>query len=414
MFATTEPHKIPITILSRCQRFDLRRIRLSSMVQHLAFICRQEGVDISAESLEVIAREAGGSARDSLSLLDQVLSGGQRSVSHAQVLETLGVIDRNQLYELAGAILTGDPLRFLAILDDIYDCGHDLKKLFSDLLGYLRDLWVIQTSGSPEKLVDLPGHMIEQMRGQAEQTPRGALEQTLELLFREEAAVRLSPHPKLAIEMAFFRRMQMRGALSIDTLIAKLDDLRREVQGAGPAPSPSGPRSAPPPPAGSARRDAGRGPDVPDLSGTRAASGEARSAGTRGDRASSGEASWQQVINAVAGRQPSLASTLKRCVLKQGGAERVEIQAPGNSFVAQKLKQEKNVAILQKACAEIYGGSPEVVVVAAAENGGSTAERRDRHHVRVNQTLSHPVIMDALDIFNGKVVDVKVSKEVDK
>jgi DNA polymerase-3 subunit gamma/tau len=412
MFATTEPHKIPITILSRCQRFDLRRVRLSSIARHLESVCRQEEVEIGAESLDLIARESGGSVRDSLSLLDQVLSGGQRRIAHEQVLETLGVIDRSQLQELAGAILSADPLRFLDTLDDIFDRGHDLKKLFSDLLEYLRDLWVIQTSRSPEKLVDLPGHEIELMREQLGQTPRAVLEHALDLLFREEAAVRLSPQPQLAIEMAFFRLIQMRGALSIDTLIAKLEDLRREVQGTAVSPpSQDGGRAAKP----SAVRER---PDAASPHGgpepIRAPATSGRAAGPPTAPAVAGEAAWQRVIASVAGSQPSLAATLKRCVFKQGGAERVEILAQGNSFVAQKLKQEKNLAVLRKACAEVFGGAPEVVLSAGDEAGGSTAERRDRNHARVNETLAHPVITDAIEIFNGKVVDVKVSREVDK
>jgi len=238
MFATTEPHKIPITILSRCQRFDLRRIRFSSIAGHLTAVCRNEGVEVAAESLELIARESGGSVRDSLSLLDQVISGGQRTISHEQIIETLGVIDRSQLHELAGALLAGDVLPFLATLDDIFDRGHDLKRLFSDLLEYLRDLWVIQTSRSPGKLVDLPNHEIERMQDQAGRIPKFMLEHVLDILFREEAAIRFSLQPKLALEMVFFKVLQTRAVLSIDTLITKLDDLRREVQGAGAVPPP--------------------------------------------------------------------------------------------------------------------------------------------------------------------------------
>ena len=312
---------------------------------------------------------------------------------------------------MAGAVLAGDALRFLETLDDIFDRGHDLKKLFSDLLEYLRDLWVIQTSRAPEKLVDLPGHEIERMREQAGQTLPAALEHVLDMLFREEAAIRLSPQPKLALEMAFFRLIQMRGALSIDTLIAKLEDLRREVQGEARM---------------QALADAGRpggasnGRDRSDVPGARG--GGTASAASRMEVAPAGEGvvlaptgdAWQRVIEAVAGSQPSLAATLKRCVLKQGGRERVEILASGNSFVAQKLKHEKNVAIIRKACAEAYGGAPEVIVTVSQEDGGSPSERRDRRQAQVNQTLSHPVIIDAVDIFNGTIVDVKVSQEVDK
>jgi len=412
MFATTEPHKIPITILSRCQRFDLRRIRLSSIAGHLAEVCRQEGVEIPAESLELIARESGGSVRDSLSLLDQVISGGQHAISHEQIIETLGVIDRSQLYTLAGAVLAGDALPFLATLDDIFDRGHDLKKLFSDLLEYLRDLWVIQTSRSPEKLVDLPSHEIKLMQDQAGRTPRPMLEHALDILFREEAAIRFSLQPKLALEMVFFRVLQTRAVLSIDTLITKLEDLRREVQGAADVSLPStreqprvdsGGQESPNARLGRARSD----PPAPEQAARRAA--------CRGSKpAADADAAWQQVVGLVAGIQPSLAATLKRCCLKHGGKERVEIIASGNSFVGATLKRDKHMAILRKACAEIFGGAPEVVVAAGEDCSASTHERRDRNQARVKETLNHPVVADAIEIFNGKLVDVTISKEVDK
>jgi DNA polymerase-3 subunit gamma/tau len=412
MFATTEPHKIPITILSRCQRFDLRRIRLSSIAGHLAEVCRQEGVEIPAESLDLIARESGGSVRDSLSLLDQVISGGQIAISHEQIIETLGVIDRSQLCTLAGAVLAGDALPFLATLDDIFDRGHDLKKLFSDLLEYLRDLWVIQTSRSPEKLVDLPSHEIKLMQDQAGRTPRPILEHALDILFREEAAIRFSLQPKLALEMVFFRVLQTRAVLSIDTLITKLEDLRREVQGAADVSLPStrgqpkvdsGGQESPNARLGRARSD----PPAPEQAAFRAACRDSKPA-------ADADAAWQQVVGLVAGIQPSLAATLKRCCLKHGGKERVEIIASGNSFVGATLKRDKHMAILRKACAEIFGGAPEVVVAAGEDCSASTHERRDRNQARVKETLNHPVVADAIEIFNGKLVDVTISKEVDK
>jgi DNA polymerase-3 subunit gamma/tau len=412
MFATTEAHKIPVTILSRCQRFDLRRIRLATIAGHLAAICRQEGVDIGAESLELIARESGGSVRDSLSLLDQVMSGGQRSVSSQQVLETLGVIDRSRLSELAEAVLTGDALRFLTVLDEIYDRGHDLKKLFADLLEYVRDLWVIQTSSSPEKLLDLPAHEIELMKTQAGRSSGPALEHVLDILYREEASVRFSPQPKLALEMAFFRILQTRAVLSIDTLIAKLQDLRRDVQGADDDAAPmTGERSS----------GATAGPDTAASGSGRAGpSVEAqppegrRSAAPAPDRPADLEQAWQKITERIGTSQPSLAATLKRCCLKRGGAERVEIVATGNSFVGATLRRDRHMAILRKVCAEVFGGKPDVVVVAGDECSPSTSERRDRHQARVRETLNHPVVADAIEIFNGKLVDVKVSQEVDK
>ena len=92
----------------------------------------------------------------------------------------------------------------------------------------------------------------------------------------------------------------------------------------------------------------------------------------------------------------------------------MEIIAAGNSFVGATLKRDKHMAILRKACAEIFGGAPEVVVAAGEDCSASTHERRDRNQARVKETLNHPVVADAIEIFNGKLVDVTISKEVDK
>jgi DNA polymerase-3 subunit gamma/tau len=392
MFATTEPHKIPVTILSRCQRYDFRRVRLSSIAAHLASLCSREGVEIAPESLDLIARESGGSVRDGLSLLDQVIAGGQRSVSPEQVLETLGVVERSRLHELAGAVVGGDAPGFLAVLDDLVDRGHDVKKLYADLLDYLRDLWVVQTVRSPEKLVELPGQEIALMQERARAVPAAALELVLDTLCREEPAVRLSPQPKLAFEMAVFRVLQARPALSIDALIAKLDDLRREVGGGATA---SATRSATP--AAAAPR-----PPRPDA----APAGPGASDPAPADPA----ARWQLVIDEVARSQPNLGANLKRCCLKSAGRERVEIVAT-TAYVASVLRRDKNLALLCGVCAQVFGGSPEVVI---AEEGGCNPPangRRERHQAVVQETLNHPAVAEAIDIFNGKLVDVHFSPE---
>jgi DNA polymerase-3 subunit gamma/tau len=397
MFATTEPHKIPVTILSRCQRYDFRRVRLSSIAAHLAAICSREGVEIAPESLELIARESGGSVRDSLSLLDQVIAGGQRSVSPEQVLETLGVVDRSRLHELAGAVVNGDAPGFLAVLDDLVDRGHDVKKLYADLLDYLRDLWIVQTTRSPEKLVELPGQEIALMQERARAVPAAALEHVLDTLFRDEPAVRLSPQPKLAFEMAVFRVLQARPALSIDTLIAKLDDLRREVGGGAPtpaarvttpvAPAPPAPTSPSPRPDAATAVPAASEPDTADPA-----------------------ARWQRVTDEVARSQPNLGANLKRCSLKSAGRERVELVA-ATAYVASVLRREKNLALVRAVCAQLFGGSPEIVI---AEEGGCSPpanERRERNQTAVQETLNHPLVAEAIDVFSGKLVDVHIPED---
>ena len=416
MFATTEPHKIPITILSRCQRFDFRRVRVSAIAGHLATICRREGIEVGPESLDVIARESGGSVRDSLSLLDQVMACGQKAIPHSQILETLGVVDRSQLRQLADALLAGELLPFLSGLDELFDRGHDIKKLFADLLEYFRDLWVIQSSAEPRKAVDLPADEIDALQAWSRQVSSVTLQQILDILYREEPAVRLSPQPKLALEMAFFRTLSMRAVLSIDTLIRKVEDLRQEIGGRGGDRQPTGcgtPRVEGGRPAGtlSPRSD---GPPLPVAATVPAAAPERGGGGLAAESPNPLAAAWQGLVQSVSRNHPSLGANLKKCGLRHADSKRVEIIAPASPFISSMLQREKNLSLLKDVCAEVFGGRPDVIVTAVGEGGDSSTERRDRHQSRVQETLNHPLVADAIEIFNGKLVDVSIRQEVDE
>jgi len=416
MFATTEPHKIPITILSRCQRFDFRRVRVSAIAGHLATICRREGIEVGPESLDVIARESGGSVRDSLSLLDQVMACGQKAIPHSQILETLGVVDRSQLRQLADALLAGELLPFLSGLDELFDRGHDIKKLFADLLEYFRDLWVIQSSAEPRKAVDLPADEIDALQAWSRQVSSVTLQQILDILYREEPAVRLSPQPKLALEMAFFRTLSMRAVLSIDTLIRKVEDLRQEIGGRGGDRQPAGcgtPRVEGGRPAGtlSPRSD---GPTAPVSATVPAAVPERGGGGLAADSQNPFAAAWQGLVQSVSRNHPSLGANLKKCSLRHADSKRVEIIAPASPFISSMLQREKNLSLLKDVCAEVFGGRPDVIVTAGGDGGDSSTERRDRHHNRVQETLNHPLVADAIEIFKGKLVDVSIRQEVDE
>lgn len=144
IFATTEPRKIPITILSRCQRHDFRRIDVESISEHMEKICKKEGVEIDPKSLGLIARDANGSMRDGLSLLDQVISCTQGTISHDYVLDILGVVDREIIFKISGAVFRGDIAEILDILDEVYSAGHDMKKLYADLIEHFRNLLIVK------------------------------------------------------------------------------------------------------------------------------------------------------------------------------------------------------------------------------------------------------------------------------
>jgi len=408
MFATTEPHKIPITILSRCQRHDFRRINLASISNHMAWICAQEGFEISEESLGLIAREAGGSLRDALSLLDQIMTCTQGTMTHEQVLDLLGVIDRKMIYDLSAAILGADIPAVLDLLDDIYDRGHDMKNLYADLLEHFRNLLVASLGKKVDKLVDLPAGEIEQLRKQAGRVAHGALNQIFDLLFREELSVRLSPQPKLALEMALIRLLHAKPALPIDVLIDKLDELRQEI-----LPASQRPETARGPSMASNVED-----DLSDHSRRLPASGESEDEPVRirsesatvsspfGPAVNPSEA-WQQIIAHIAPKNPSLAANLSKCQIKKIADQTLEIEVPGNGFTLNMIQREKNMAVLKQICAEILGCPYEIQFTADSTPADNKRKKKTANKLK-QKAISHPLVADAIEIFDGKLIDVKI------
>jgi len=405
IFATTEPQKIPATILSRCQRHDFRRISLKSMIEHMAYICRQENFQLAEESIVLIAREATGSMRDALSLLDLILSCYKDSASHNQVLDILGVIDLKYVSDIAGAILRGDIAAILDALDGCYNRGHDLKKFYTNLLEHFRNLLVVKMGKNVNKLVDLPDAEIDQMIAQIDQVPLGTLNQIFDHLYREEASIRLSADARLALEIAFIRMDQMEPVLPIDVLINKLDLLKQELNNL-----PGGLKSSQKPVIKSEKSNS-----VQHLRGGDSDSASEPSSSVPETSASSGDvlndldATWDQLCKIIAETNPSLGASLSKCRIRQVAADRVEIEVHGNGFTVSMLKREKNKVILKKACAQYFGNEKDIVLIAQGESVDERPLKKNQNdHLLKQKALSHPSVADALEIFNGKLIDVKI------
>ena len=167
IFATTESHKVPITILSRCQRFDFKRIPLPKIVAYLQKICRHEDIDIGTTALSMIAREAEGSMRDAESLLDQVIAFAGQTVSDSQVPEILGIIDRDLIFESSLAIIEGAASRCLTVVEKVYHQGYDIKEFYRTLMGQFRNL-LVSLIAPGENLIDMTESDGEEIRRQAE------------------------------------------------------------------------------------------------------------------------------------------------------------------------------------------------------------------------------------------------------
>lgn len=371
IFATTEVHKIPATILSRCQRFDFKRIPFRDIQQHLKKIVTEEGIKFEEQALFTLAREADGSLRDSQSLLEQVLAfsaGGE--LKDSDVSEALGLMDRSILYEISEAMISKDAKACLNIVEKIYEFGYDLKRGCSDLLEHLRDLTVIKVTGDPS-LLDLPDSETERLGAIASGTGAERLHMLFNIISRGYEEISRSPSPRYSFEMALLKGAALDDLKPVAELISRLESLKSGVSVASAA-SPFTP--APKLPAREERqyaRPTANHPAEP------ASAPKAAPAGSEDGLA----VYLKQKIR-------SLADTLKSATVKANGNE-LEISAPSDKAAAIEIKKEQIEAVAE----EFLKRKVRIKIIQTANDDAQ--KKRD----------SDPLIKAAVHALGGKIID---------
>jgi DNA polymerase-3 subunit gamma/tau len=397
IFATTEAHRVPMTILSRCQRFDFRRLAVSAIVETLRRIANDEGIRISDTSLRVLAREAEGSMRDAESLLEQMIVFSGKEIDDNALLEVLGVVDRQGLLDTAAALLSGNAARCLEIVERLSVHGHDLRRFCQELAAHFRDLLVVKICESPEELVDLTAGEVAEIKEQAERVSGATLQQFLHFLMRGEEEIRRASNPKLVMEMTLLRLIQLPRLMEIDRLIGQVRQLeerlnrgvepeaprrsedREEEQSAKVTPYTEPPQEGPSEP-----------PSVAD--------------GARG--------SWNDLVVRIREQRPALAGALERVKRRETSPGRLELDFSGHNFDHELVTERENMALLQTLGREVLGSQVEISVAGGGREGMS--ERRvatDRQRRLRQKALRHPLVNEALEIFGGQVVEVKIGPD---
>ncbi len=417
-FATTEPNKIPITILSRCQRHDLRRIRIDSIIAHLAFVCRQEGIEIGEEGLSLIAREADGSIRDALSLLDQITSGVTGSIPTDLIIDIIGGIDRQTLFEFSEALFRPDPGKIIETIDRLYERGQHMIRLFAELLQHFRNLLLVKMEAGSRALADVPEHEMTLMRHQVKDISLAHLNQVLDMLFKEEATIKLSLQPKLALEMAFMRILQVKPALSLDTLIEKIDLLQKGILPENPL-KPELPMEPDPPKIHKTPRPVEPEPEeksnalsgmekkplnpVPDDSPA-----DALPINTDQTTAEA----WQTVLDRISKDHPMLAACFTHSSVTAVENHRIIINVKSKPFNISYVKQEESQEILKRLFSEALG-RPVQVEIHAEPFSTADPQAKKKREILKKEALNHPLLETAMRIFQGKIIDVKILQETE-
>ena len=263
IFATTEPHKVLPTILSRCQRFDFRRIPVPRIVDHLRRICDNEGIEADEESLMLLARKGDGALRDALSAFDQAISLCGTTLQYGDLTQALGVVDQDLFFRLTDHVATQDTAGVLRLVNRIVRSGYDLQEFLGGLAEHLRNLLVARSLGD-DALEEVAASTRQRYAEEAQRFGEADLLRLLTLAGDAEDDVKSSSQPRLKLEMALLKMAQMRRAADLKQVLQTIDRLEQMAEQGDlpetlPASSPpdNAPRSAGTPPSDAPAEDAG-------------------------------------------------------------------------------------------------------------------------------------------------------------
>ena len=229
MFATTEIHKVPSTILSRCQHFDFRRVSTMQIADNLRQIATSEGISVSDNGLIWIAQGGEGSIRDAQSIFDQLICYAGTDIKDSDIGELLGLKDRSFLFDISRAVLernTGDCLK---IIDEGYYAGVDMKQFYQMLLHHFMNLLMVKITGEGHVLVDIPHDEIRELSKQADGTSRETLQRLLEILMAEEEDIKKSFDPRLNLEFILVRMAYLEPMIPVDEILSKMERLEKRL-----------------------------------------------------------------------------------------------------------------------------------------------------------------------------------------
>jgi DNA polymerase-3 subunit gamma/tau len=400
ILATTEPHRLPETILSRCQRYDFRRIALREIVERLGEIARSEGLAVSQGALMLLAREADGSMRDAQSLLEQVLAscGPASPVDERSLQELLGLAERGALYELSSAVIQSHAARCLDLVAALSADGRDLCRVSRDLVEHFRNLMVARlaeerpAAGNSAALLDLPDQEIDDLKAQAKGLSVETLVDYYDFMAAGDEAIARSPNPRFALEAVLVKLALLPQSLPVSELVERLERLEKKLSGR-PAALAAQSKEAP----AAIRPAAQRGDPVPAAvaSDDRPAAGARQSAPAPPITAGSKEDLWRDFITLVRKEKKFLASHLDGAQLLElvagrlsiGVAERLEL-----SF----LQDAENLAALKAIAKRFFSEDVAIDVKLVADkpagqelaaNGPGGATGADKLSDLVNETL---------------------------
>jgi len=409
VLATTDVHKVPETIVSRCQRFDFRRLDLRQISEQLGKVAAAEGMKLSGPALGLVARAAEGGMRDALSLLDRVRAACGDEPGDDAVAEALGVVDAAAIARMATALVRRDAAALLAEVAALYERGLEMRRVAEELVRFLRDATVARLA--PGVPLDLPEAELKDVQALAAEADPAQVARLFDIAQRAVLEVKLADQPRYALEVALLKGAVLAPGADVAELLARAEALAggrsvtATVRGNAPAPRPPvppAPRAVQPPPAAPAA------PVVPEASP--AVATDAPAAGSDEPIA----AAWRAAVASVEAESPTLGSALKQATLVALGSPEVRIRFPAGTRFPDMVERKR--AAVEKAfsthlgrpvkLAIEVGPAPAVAEAAAPVASIASVERAEREarvaRVR-DEARTHPNIQEAAKLLGADI-----------
>jgi DNA polymerase-3 subunit gamma/tau len=415
VLATTAPHKIPTTVLSRCQRFDFRRVTLPHLKHKLQLICGQEGVKIQPAALDAIARYAAGSFRDAESLLDQLISYGAEEIKLDDVRRVLGSAPEEVISGIVDSVVKGDGGAGLSLINEALDSGVEPRQLTHEILEHLRAVLLLKNGGAD--LLSVTPEVLQEMTAQAERFPLPRLLRTVRLFNEASTNLKTGLHSQLPLELALVEATLTDGQATPSEPGPGGDAAPQPepVPGSSPAPAPvvsgvdaqakEGGRGSPDvAPSSQARASQAGAPSPAEASAGAADKGASPPAGIPELTRSWLQENWGSVLQAIRPRNRAVEALLKSCEPMAVQDDRVTLGFY-HSFHREKTNEDRNRQVIEETLSEL-AGRPLRVKCALLE-GDREQKEQESEAKRREELLDNPVVREAVERYGAKVIDIQ-------
>lgn len=408
IFATTETHKIPATILSRCQCFDFRRISLKQIGDNLRKIAAAEGIAISDKGLAWIAAAGDGSMRDSQSIFDQIVSYAGTAIEDQNIEEILGLTDRRFVIAIAEAVLARNAAQCLKLIDEGYYAGLDMQVFYQMLVDHFRNLVLTKVVAGAEGITEMSQEDWSKLQEQTGNVSRETLQRLLEILMAEEETMRRTQSPRLVLEMALTRMAHLAPLIPIDEILARMASLERSLTSGAVATGENSEVQSRPVTEIKGPGDSGENPAaVREQAVTGYGSGEKASA-------AKGDDSWEGFKAFVKQSNPPLWSKLDHGQMLARENDRLTVGFPKTYIFFEDIEKHQKEALSELARSFFQRPDLEIKIEAlhidSAGNNGKMANGNAKAQLISDikqEALKHPLVQKVMDIFeNAEIRDV--------